>query len=419
MILVQNHPLRLSGSKILWIALCCSILLSSCGVLGPVFKKKPKTPTEEPKDTEEEKNEPEAPVEDTEEVIPAMEVALVLPLQLNHIQNERPDIEDVRRVVLPLAFYQGFRLGMEASADKAKSFNVKVLDSRDDENYSRTLSESTDVQGADLIVGPIFPKEIKAFSGALKTSDVLLVSPLAASTPSEFNFPNLVSLVPPVTRHAEAMVDYLKDHYKEEDQIFIYSNDDPGNDKFLAPVKTYLQEANIPVQEIETLEDLETRCTLSGRNVFIMGSTNRYAIMSAMSALKALKAFGYTIEVYGHPNWAKMPFESSVFEGLPTRITSSSYIDSGNTAVRAFQKDYQSAFKIEPSEYAYKGYDTGYFFGYMLSHYGNEAGKALEKEQYKGLQTSYTFEADPDAGYVNTYIEILQFRGTGFRPVEP
>ena len=417
MILVQNRPLQLSGSKIIGLGLCCSLFLSSCGVFGPIFSKKKPRDTEQTVDPDPDQTEKDAPIVEPEKV-EAMDVTLLLPLQLNQIQQNRPGIDDVKRTMLPLDFYQGFRLGMTALPEEGKQFTVHVLDSRDNEAYSRSLGQSKEAKAADLIVGPIFPKEISAFSEGLQRSEVLLVSPLAASTPSDFNVPNLVSLVPPITQHAKSMVAYLEDTYGTEDKIFLYRDQGSENDKFMEPVSTYLEESGLDVHVIDALDAMESLCTLSGRNVFIMGSTNRYAIMSTMSVLRSLEAFGYTLDVYGHPGWAKMNFDASLFEGLQAYITSSSYVDTRNPAVNVFRRNYVETFKVEPSEYAYKGYDAGYFFGYMLGKYGAEVQKALGKEDYKGLQTSYTFESDPKWGFVNTYIELLQFKGNAFQPLE-
>src|SRR5699024_6162897 len=118
---------------------------------GPVGPRKTEKPIEQPKETEE-PEEPDVPIEEPEKVEP-LEVVLILPLQLNRIQQDLPSIEDVKRVMIPLDFYQGFRIGIETLSGKGHNFKVTVLDSRDNQDYSRTLSQSEEVQTADLIVG--------------------------------------------------------------------------------------------------------------------------------------------------------------------------------------------------------------------------------------------------------------------------
>lgn len=415
MILVRNRPLQLNGSKTLWIGLCLSVLLSGCGIFGPIIPKKaPEEPVEQ-QEQPKEPEEPEVPVEEPEKE-KAFQVVLMLPLQLNRIDQDPPAIEDVKRVLIPLDFYQGFRMGIETVAAKGHNFNVTVLDSRDNEDYARALGTSDEARSADLIVGPIFPKEISAFAQGMGKSNVLLVSPLAASTPSEFNISNLVSLVAPISGHAHGLAEYLQTQYKTGDKIFIFSNQDADSHKFLLPLKRFLQKAGIAFSEATEMEQLESECTLSGKNMIVMGTTNRFSISSALHELSELKAFGYSIDLYGHPNWAKMNLDPQLLTSLNTRITTSSYVNPGDRATRDFQQAYIQAYKVDPTEYAYKGYDTGYFFGYMLAQYGEENMNALEEETYKGLQTNYVFEQDPSWGFVNTFIRILRFDGYAFRP---
>src|SRR5690606_28380394 len=81
---------------------------------------------------------------------------------------------------------------------------------------------------------------------------------------------------------------------------------------------------------------------------------------------------GVKIEVFGHPNWAKASFDNFNLQMLEAKITTSHYVNSNKSNVRAFVRKYREAFKVEPSEYAYKGFDTGYFFGYLLGKYGTD-----------------------------------------------
>lgn len=95
-------------------------------------------------------------------------IALLLPFQLNRISGMRPTAEDVKRSALALDFYQGFQLGLEELGDQGSKFNLQVIDSEDDNYRNSSLATSTVIKNASLIVGPIYPKEIKAFHNLLK-----------------------------------------------------------------------------------------------------------------------------------------------------------------------------------------------------------------------------------------------------------
>jgi ABC-type branched-subunit amino acid transport system substrate-binding protein len=322
---------------------------------------------------------------------------------------------------MPLDFYQGFKLALDNLAKEGKNFQLNVIDTRDNVAETNNIARSSDIQSADLIVGPIFPKEISAFASAGKLEYSLQISPLAASAPSVFNIANLVSLVAPIDQHAESLADYLNTKVRSKDRVIVYNSQDVESQKFLVPLIRRLKEISkgkVHLVEIIDLEDLDSKMTGEGKNFFITALLNRFAVDGMLFKLVEVRNdFGYEIQLVGHPNWARSSFQNTNLRDLNTIITTSYYVDSSNNKVRNFQQQYMKEFKIEPSEFAYKGYDTGYFFGLLLSKYGPDYSKSLLKESYKGLQTNYTFNYNPKWGYVNTFIQILQFDGYQYQPI--
>lgn len=411
--LVQNRRQRLNGNKFIGFIVLLSFL-SSCAVIQP----KPRVPTESPV---EKPVEPELPVEQKETKKPedkVNSVVLLLPLQLNKIVGE-PSRADVKRTEVPLDFYQGFKIAMENLTERGHSFKLTVLDSRDNEYHNSQLALRPEVQSADLIVGPIFPKEIPAFARAGKLSHSLQVSPLAASKPSQFNIPNLVSLVAPIDLHSIGVADYLERQRKSADNIVLINKLDEDSFSFLKPLKNSLTERTIYFSEVEDVEQVVGKVNSSGRNYVVVGTNNKFAVNSILQKLVEIQnELGITIELIGHPNWSRGSYDSFNLQLLKAKITTSYYVSSNKSNVRDFQRKYREEFKMEPSEYAYKGFDTGYFFGYMLGKYGPEYSDHMLAEEYKGLQTNYKFEKYPQWGYVNTYIRILEFDGYNYIPID-
>src|SRR5690606_5078333 len=118
-------------------------------------------PVEKPVEPEEpEKEEVEKPVE-----APVNNIALLLPFQLDRVQGQ-PSVEDVKRAEIPLDFYQGFKMALDKLAEEGTNFRLTVLDTRDNVNQNQAIGKSPAIQSADLVIGPIFPKEIPAFAAA-------------------------------------------------------------------------------------------------------------------------------------------------------------------------------------------------------------------------------------------------------------
>lgn len=417
MTLAQNLRQLLSGNKIFQFLglLFLALYVVSCTPRARVIDSKPQET--QPKSTDEEPKD-KVEVEVSKSI---HNIVLMLPFQLNRSTGNNPTNSDVSRSELALDFYQGFEIGLEKAAGLKSNFKVTVLDSRDNENEVMRLSTSSAVKDAQLIVGPVYPKEIKAFSntGISEPSKVLRISPLAATMPSEFNLSNLVSITSPIITHVNALAQRLVKLYRKGDVILLYESDDAASRQFLPVLQSEIQLINkdILVYIVDSEEKLLERARLDGNNFVVIGSTNKYRLATLFTQLQQLQEMsGHRVQLFGHPNWAKMNFSNhaAVLESLQTEISSSYYVDPRLTAVRDFNEQYKEEFNIAPSEYAYKGYDTGYYFGLLLAKYAENYGKNLIEERFKGLHNDFEFEFHPQWGFVNVSIHFLKFNNGHF-----
>ncbi len=418
MISVRNHLLRLSGNKFV-IGLAFLLFIIGCTpkvrVLRPAGSKvEPKT--EKP----EEKDKDEVASKETEKV-DVKSIALLLPFQLDKANPHAPSSADIRRSALALDFYQGFKIGLDALAADGTNFRVNVLDTRDDAGENARIAKLEEVHEAALVVGPVFPKEIQVFGFNASLDQALQISPLAASMPSEFNFPNLVTITAPISTHVEALAAQIAKEYRSGDVVIFYTTEDAGSQQFLSPLRREIKQRykNIPVVDVHDEESLESRVRLSGKNLIVLGTTNKYQISPILAHLHTLQdELSHQIQLFGHPNWAKVDFEEQDgLAGLKTHITTSYYIDKGASDVRKFDQQYQQEFGIPPTEFAYKGYDAAFYFGSLLAKYGESYRDYVVKEEYDGLHNTFKFEYNPAWGYVNNHVSILRFTNGDFRPL--
>lgn len=413
MILVRSHRPRLSGNKLMTFVLLSLIAFGACTPRAKVMV---------PRSTSGE--EPDAPVvitdpEEPAEVAPASiahQIALLLPFELNRLTGGRPTEADIKRAALALDFYQGFELGLEKVTAEGGNFRLEVLDSRDDELEVARLARSVAVREAHLVVGPIFPKSIKAFAdnAGLNREGVLQVSPLAATMPSEFNLPNLVSITSPIMVHVRALAKRIEMTYRRGDVILLYRTDESSSQQFLPPLKEELRllGAQIVVREVHSEEELLEHLRTEATNLVVCGSTNRFRVMTIADQLRRqMDTNGYQIRLFGHPNWAKLDFSTGAgLERLETEITSSFHIAKGSGPVREFEKRYLAEFGVAATEFAYKGYDAGCFFGELLLRHGDDYHRHLTNTLFEGLHNSFDFQYNPQWGYVNEAIHFLVFR---------
>src|SRR5690606_16898607 len=132
-----------------------------------------------------------------------------------------------------------------------------------------------------------------------------------ASKPSQFNIPNLVSLVAPIDLHSEGLAKHLDKIKRSGDNIVIINRLDEDSKAFLTPLKADLMKRNIYFNEIESVDQFLEGAENGGRSFVILGTTNKYTVNSIINRLVEIKnELGIDIELFGHPNWSKSSFDS-------------------------------------------------------------------------------------------------------------
>lgn len=408
MISVPNLRLPLSGNKQVLI-LAFLIFSVSCSPKIRVKKPEEKEPAEKPETAERPGSK--------DKLKESNSIALLLPFELNQINPASASPKEISKAGLAIDFYQGFKLALDSIAADGGTFKLNVFDSQDNDTRVVNLARAQSINNNDLIIGPVFPNGIKTFSEFASLKQKLMVSPLAATMPSQFSNPNLVTITNTIDQHGWKIADFINRKYKPGDVNVVLINTRKSEDeKFAAPVRRYLKElsgSKFTISEIPNAIGIEEKLSASKTNLVIISSSERSFIVTVIDKLYALGSQGnYKIDVFGHPNWARVKnFNVEKFQWLNTRITSSYHINYQDNDVKDFVARYRDEFQIEPSEYAFKGFDTGYYFGKLLARYGDNYVKHITDGKYEGLHNDFKFVQNPKSGYLNTELNILQYRG--------
>ncbi|MGF7024971.1 MULTISPECIES: ABC transporter substrate-binding protein [Sphingobacterium] len=424
MISVQNRPLQLSGNKI-WVAALVALCLASCTTKKSTVLRSPSSGQGEQQTAVTkpvvDKDKTIAKVGDIQDVnghaVKNNRIALLLPFELSGIAGTITK-EDVERSSLALDFYQGFQLGLDKIAKEGALFDLQVIDSRDNVAYNATLGTAVNVKDAVLVVGPVYPREIKSFGQTFANKNVLQVSPLAATMASEFSLPNLVSITPSIRTHSETLAKYVADQYYTGDQILVYDAGDDESKQFLVNFVSEISKANAQakVKTVMSVNELNNSLVLTGTNHVISGTANKNLVKGLLDAMdERFLNPGNQFKLYGHPNMAKLSFEN--FENMDfygLTITSSNLVNESDSDTRKFIGNYKTAYKVDPSEFSYKGYDAALYFGRLIHKYGVDYVSRMTQDKFSGLNSDYKFEFYPKWGYANRALGIMVYHNKKF-----
>lgn len=352
------------------------------------------------------------------------DIALLIPFKLNEINLKTATKAQMDRANMAIDFYQGVKMGIDSAAASGLNFKLEVFDTRDDNSQLATLLKKGSLKNSNLIIGPVFPEGLKYLSTYSVTNDLAMVSPLAASKPSEFNNPKLISIVNNIDQHAVKIADYIADHYQASNSIVVLINPKKtADEQFASPLRARFKQQypNYVLQEFSSAYAFETRMIKGKKYAVVICSSDLAFVapsIDKLAKLKNLKTGGYDLNLFGHPNWAKQNYNIEQLQNLNTIISSSYHVDYKSAAVISFVKKYRSEFSFEPSEYSFKGFDIGFYFGKLLAKHGESYLDYLIREKYKGLHNNFEFEYNPQYGYVNKDLMLLQFKNLNLMVVD-
>ena len=409
MISVQNRLLPLSGNKLI-ISIFIGLCLAACSPKVQTAKKE--APPEDMKEKE---------VKKPSKKFTEATISLLIPFNLDDFKTKALNKAEVEKHALAIDFYQGFKLGIDSAAASGLNFKLNVYDTEDNNSRLASLIQNNKLQGSDLLVGPVFPDGLKYIKNYSLQNKLPVVSPLAASQPSEFANPNLISIVNNIDLHAAKIGDYiLKKYAPEKTVVVLISTKSPSDELLGLPLRNYfLNKGNkLPFQEYASVFTMETKLTKDKKYVVLLSSSSQTFVAASIDKLAKMKNAGFNIDLFGHPDWMKQTYNTEKLQALNTIITSSYRVDYNSPAVVDFIKKYRKAFDFEPGEYAYKGFDIGFYFGKQLSKYGVNYFENLSKEKYKGLHNNFVFKQDDQNGFINTSLMLLQYKGFQLNIIE-
>ena len=415
MISAQNHRPPLSGNR--WLTfVILGLVIASCSPKVTQVSTQPK------------KNVPAKPAEKTQPAAPVKpaakvsNIAMLLPFGLQHLHAGSPyTTVTLKEADISLDYYRGFKLALDSLTGQGYNYKLQVFDSKGEKAQAHSLALNPAIRSSDLIIGPVFPDDIKAFTAAYPNSKQPVVSPLSPAAPATIKSQSLVTMTTPLEYHAVSAARYISNKIKPK-KIFILKSGYSDENDYIIPFKNTidsLSKKQIQVVYLTVIHgqlgSLIPQLSQNGQNVFIMPATNQHFLTTTLRGLDSLTAT-YPVTLFGHPNWVNFTFlKADLLQRLNTHITSSDHINFKDADVMAFSRIYRSAYKAEPTLYAVKGFEEGMLLGKQLA---DGDGKNLSPANFDGLLNNYRFQKKVGLGWINTHANIYKYTNFELKKVE-
>ena len=433
---VQNRLQQLSGSK-LFLILIVAFSLQSCSVFEDIFggSKSPEPPppveeSEEPVEevpTDEEVDLPDLEeeedtiiIKDPIEVKDQINVAVILPFQLNQLDQNG---QYTSASESSFQIYKGIRYALENITLDDAELNLYVFDNNKSESETRKILEQDPFPDVHAVIGPLYTSNIQVVADYAKENEIYFISPLSSSESmakdneyiisanatketryrllfdyisKEFVNPNIGIIYQPISKEMQVKDNVIK--VADEMKISINERKSEGRQMF-AVVEQLLERGRENVIIVPADDNSEGELYLDRLLMYLQG------ISSA-----------YDIHVVGLEEWnGRKNIAPAKYPDVNFFVLDRYFIDDENLDISNQISDLQNQNKGVPLHiYTLQGYDLMSYLGELMTDHGIKFPKRISRKSFAGLQTRYEFDDlevnNEDLFLENKYINILQFR---------
>ena len=372
-----------------------------------------------------------------------------------------------------LHFYEGFMIAADSVVNSRNmQLELKVYDVDNDVRKAQIAIDDPWLNTADMIVGPFYLKSFNVVKNYAAEKDIPIVNPITQRSEIVDYHPNVIKVKPSIEAQIGPLDSIVRKYY-HSNNIFIVKKDENVDDEILSKINEiarrnvdslsyvpnkhivdvikkhhkrwkYLKidfeasdyltdnislDVNVLKRNIndstafrnhivninydrDSLKFVKRYASSMRNNLFIVyGNDKVFANEIVNKVTKLIE--NYPVTVIMLPEWSK--FESLFNDNLMKMHAiyfDDDYIDYQSIKTESFICKFRNRYETEPSDYAYQGFDIGWYFLNALRLYGGEMINNLPYYDIPLLGTKFRFvKNDEESGLENTFWNVYQFRG--------
>jgi len=339
------------------------------------------------------------------------EIALMLPFHLDKIDADslatyRNSILNERVVRISLDFHSGVLMAVERAKSLGISTKLRVFDTRRSTADAMKILQTNDFNNVDAVIGPLIQEVTETVAGSLENKNIPVINPL--SNRSMKGYSNLFQSRPSEEFLRSRMVDYIARNATGKNVIIVadaksfkIKNELTSalpSARMVNPADNYVSEAKLA----EVMSTGENWVILESENMNLISSTaaalNRLSRSNKITLLTTSKNNGYESDVISNNHLGKLKLHYPSVDK-----------EFDNQQDDEFVREYEKKFKIQPNQYAMRGYDLTMDVLLRLAS-AEDLYESFSK--YPGYteyyESKFHYLMKPDGGYTNDAIYILQ-----------
>lgn len=324
--------------------------------------------------------------------------------------------------VLPsLKFYEGLSLAADSLKRLGYMFDIYVYDVSDQLESPSTLVNTGALTGSDLIIGMLSSTDFPVIADHVKKHGVNFVSALSPSNYKISSNPYFTMLQPTLETHCEFIEEQIYNKHGNVAPLMFYRTRSAADSVAYMRFTTdnAIEFRSIQCNNIPTKQDLEPLMYAGRTNVILMPVFDTRFAETLLTNLYQWFP-DYKFEIWGMPTWSDMDVlkKRGAFPSLTIYYTSPFYFDPTTASGIAVMNAYKNKFGGKADEMVFRGYETMFWYAYLLKKYGtifNESlwdngGAPFTRYEIKPVKD----EQDNLVHYENKHLYLYRYQGGSY-----
>lgn len=365
-------------------------------------------------------------------------VALLLPLFIDrNYPVELPDTVDVEEAeelypgyvrsvdelyheTVPfLEFYQGAMMAVDSLVRTGLAVNLTVYDTERDPEKVMDIIREPEFRNSDLIIGPVYPENMKIVADWASDTRVNTVSPLTSRSEFLDGNPYIFQVTPSYAVELEQASAFIS-NFPSSNFVLLHK-DDPFESDLVEHFKnnifrhfSYSSDFDNLVFKDVVYNDagikIEQSLVPGEKNIIIVPSADQAFVSDVLMRLNILSRT-YDITIFGLNDWQRFRnLEVEYLHNMELHYAAPFFIDYEDDNVKNFLSRYREKYYTEPSHYGFQGYDIMFYFLMAMKSYGPDFRDCLPVMQTELLQADFLFrKSGLESGLENNGVSIVKY----------
>lgn len=338
----------------------------------------------------------------------AIRIGVMLPL---HVENG-----DGKRMV---EYYRGMLMACDSLKANGISTDVRAWNVPEDADIRTTLLEDH-VADRDLIIGPLYTKQLKPLADYALKNDIKVLIPFSINSNEVYDNGNLFQVYQNGNTLNEAYSFRYYQRYKDYHTILIDCNDTTSTKGgFTSALRRKLeQEGQVySITNIRSSEAMFKKCfSTTQPNVVVLNTSRSQELNVVFAKLNGLLMTNpeLKISVFGYTEWLMYTRQHlDNFYKFNVCVPTTYYMDQLSPKTARFKQKYRWNFHQDMqnyhAKYAATGFDHAFFMIKGMHLYGDKFTGASGMVGYTPFQTPLNFERIGNGGMMNRMVMFVHY----------